>query len=310
MTVSPITTMSSRRTIPIDISSKEGLLVHHRRRTREVLRAVARAATGQLAPAGRDAHARSGIPGSGPSTPRRHPHRQRDSGNIPLGQGRAVRHRARRLLEGFAVVFWRWTRPATLIHQARYARRSRHGRSPASRRRQRTTPGPSWRSSRLRAAGVDFVQEQCAKELPIRTLSDMVGIPESSAAIAHAADALVSWADPICLDGRNALEVLVANQFYLHQVANQRGCRPSREPRHRPDGALVHAESTVAGDRRRWPPSSCCSRSRATTHAPGHTSHALRRSPTTPTKELAHGRFRAIGSARSSRGSSSGGRRR
>lgn len=73
----------------------------------------------------------------------------------------------------------------------------------------------------LRAAGsgADFV-EHCAKELPIRTLSDMVGIPESERQqVAHAADALVSWADPVYLDGRNPLEVLFENQGYLHQVA-------------------------------------------------------------------------------------------
>ncbi|KKC00497.1 cytochrome P450, partial [Mycobacterium nebraskense] len=73
----------------------------------------------------------------------------------------------------------------------------------------------------LRAAGsgVDFV-EQCAKQLPIRTLSDMVGIPESERErVAQAADAMVSWADPVYLDGRNPLEVLVENQMYLHQVA-------------------------------------------------------------------------------------------
>ena len=57
-------------------------------------------------------------------------------------------------------------------------------------------------------SGADFV-EHCAKELPIRTLSDMVGIPESERErVAHAADAMVSWADPIYLDGRNPLEVL------------------------------------------------------------------------------------------------------
>src|SRR5437588_4769007 len=73
----------------------------------------------------------------------------------------------------------------------------------------------------LRAAGsgADFV-DHCAKELPIRTLSDMVGIPESEREqVAHAADAMVSWADPAYLAGRNPLEVLVENQMYLHQVA-------------------------------------------------------------------------------------------
>ncbi len=69
-------------------------------------------------------------------------------------------------------------------------------------------------------SGVDFV-DQCAKELPIRTLSDMVGIPRPNANWWHMPrDALVSWADPVYLAGRNPLEVLLQNQMYLHQVAN------------------------------------------------------------------------------------------
>ena len=55
----------------------------------------------------------------------------------------------------------------------------------------------------LRAAGTgaDFV-EHCARELPIRTLSDMVGIPESERAqVAEAADAMVSWGDPVSWPG-------------------------------------------------------------------------------------------------------------
>lgn len=100
---------------------------------------------------------------------------------------------------------------------------------------------------KVAGSGVDFV-EQCAKELPIRTLSDMVGIPESERQqVAHAADALVSWADPIYLDGRNALEVLVANQFYLHQVANQLAADRRENPGTDLISALVHAE--VDGDR-------------------------------------------------------------
>ena len=68
-------------------------------------------------------------------------------------------------------------------------------------------------------SGADFVQ-YCAKELPIRTLSDMVGIPESERTqVADAADALVSWGDPLYLNGRNPLEVLIGSQTYLHQVA-------------------------------------------------------------------------------------------
>src|SRR5690349_9396039 len=84
----------------------------------------------------------------------------------------------------------------------------------------------------LKAAGsgTDFV-EQCAKELPIRTLSDMVGIPESERhRVAHAADALVSWADPVYLAGRNPLQVLLENQMYLHEVANSLAAQRRQNP--------------------------------------------------------------------------------
>ncbi|MGB9305795.1 MAG: cytochrome P450 [Mycobacterium sp.] len=73
----------------------------------------------------------------------------------------------------------------------------------------------------LRAAGsgVDFV-EHCAKQLPIRTLSDMVGIPESDRErVAEAADAMVSSGDPVYLNGRHPMEVLFEAQMYVHQVA-------------------------------------------------------------------------------------------
>lgn len=101
----------------------------------------------------------------------------------------------------------------------------------------------------LKAAGsgVDFV-DHCAKKLPIRTLSDMVGIPESERQqVAHAADALVSWADPVYLAGRNPLEVLLENQMYLHQVAFSLAAERREHPGHDLISALVHAE--VDGDR-------------------------------------------------------------
>jgi cytochrome P450 len=101
----------------------------------------------------------------------------------------------------------------------------------------------------LRAAGsgADFV-EHCAKQLPIRTLSDIVGIPESERQhVAHAADALVSWADPVYLDGRNPLEVLVENQMYLHQVAGTLAAERREHPGDDLFSSLVNAE--VDGDR-------------------------------------------------------------
>ncbi|BBX62475.1 cytochrome P450 [Mycobacterium saskatchewanense] len=101
----------------------------------------------------------------------------------------------------------------------------------------------------LRAAGsgADFVQH-CAKELPLRTLSDMVGIPDSERQqVARAADALVSWADPVYLDGRNPLEVLVESQMYLHQVAGALAAERRKRPGDDLFSALVTAE--VDGDR-------------------------------------------------------------
>lgn len=98
--------------------------------------------------------------------------------------------------------------------------------------------------SELHAAGsgADFV-DLCAKELPIRTLSDMVGIPESERRqVAEAADALVSWGDAVYLNGRNPLEVLVASQMYLHQVALALAADRRENPGDDLFSALVHAE--------------------------------------------------------------------
>lgn len=91
-------------------------------------------------------------------------------------------------------------------------------------------------------SGTDFV-DRCAKELPIRTLSDMVGIPAAERQqVAAAADALVSWGDPVYLDGRNPMEVLVANQMYLHQVALALAAERRENPGEDLFSALVHAE--------------------------------------------------------------------
>ena len=96
-------------------------------------------------------------------------------------------------------------------------------------------------------SGADFV-DLCAKELPIRTLSDMIGIPESERQqVAHAADALVSSGDPVFLAGRNPLEVLMENQMYLHQVAGALAAERRDNPGDDLISALVHAE--VDGDR-------------------------------------------------------------
>lgn len=91
-------------------------------------------------------------------------------------------------------------------------------------------------------SGADFV-DLCAKELPMRTLSDMVGIPESERLqVAHAADALVSSGDAVYLAGRNPLKVLMENQMYLHQVAQALAAERRDNPGDDLISALVHAE--------------------------------------------------------------------
>jgi cytochrome P450 len=96
-------------------------------------------------------------------------------------------------------------------------------------------------------SGADFV-ELCAKELPIRTLSDMVGIPQGDRQkVAHAADAMVSWADPVYLHGRNPMEVLFEAQIYIHQVAFGLAAERREHPGDDLFSSLVTAE--VDGDR-------------------------------------------------------------
>lgn len=96
-------------------------------------------------------------------------------------------------------------------------------------------------------SGADFV-DHCAKELPIRTLSDMVGIPEAERhKVAHAADVLVSWADPVYLNGRNPMEVLLENQMYLHRIALTLAAERPANPGEDLISSLVLAD--VDGDR-------------------------------------------------------------
>ncbi|MGH3633380.1 MAG: cytochrome P450 [Mycobacterium sp.] len=100
---------------------------------------------------------------------------------------------------------------------------------------------------RAAGSGADFV-EHCAKELPIRTLSDMVGIPESERQqVAHATDAIVSWADPVYLDGRNPLEVMFEAVTYLHQIAGTLAAQRRDHPGEDLFSSLVSTE--VDGDR-------------------------------------------------------------
>jgi cytochrome P450 len=101
----------------------------------------------------------------------------------------------------------------------------------------------------LRAAGsgADFV-EHCAKEVPLRTLSEMVGIPESERRqVANAADALVSANDPVFVNGRDPQQIMFENMIYLHQVAGALAAERLADPRDDLFTSLVTAE--VDGDR-------------------------------------------------------------
>lgn len=101
----------------------------------------------------------------------------------------------------------------------------------------------------LKAAGSgsDFV-ECCAKELPLRTLAHMVGIPESEReAVAYAADGLVSANDPVFLDGREPLAVMGENIMHLHQLAGSLAATRRERPGDDLFSSLVNAE--VDGDR-------------------------------------------------------------
>ncbi len=103
------------------------------------------------------------------------------------------------------------------------------------------------RELKAAGSGVDFV-EHCAKQLPMRTLADMVGIPESEREhVAEAADALVSWGDDVYLAGRNPLEVLGTNQMYLHELVGRLAAERRADPGDDLITALVHTE--VDGDR-------------------------------------------------------------
>jgi cytochrome P450 len=100
---------------------------------------------------------------------------------------------------------------------------------------------------RTAGTGVDFV-EHVAKELPIRTLSDMVGIPEPQReGLARAADAMVSTGDAEFLNGRHPMGVLFESQTHVHQVALALAAERREHPGDDLFSSLVNAE--VDGDK-------------------------------------------------------------
>lgn len=84
----------------------------------------------------------------------------------------------------------------------------------------------------LKAAGsgADFVAH-CASALPIRTISDMVGIPpEDRAAVARFAEALVTISDPDARAGREPGEIMAEATTALHRIAMRLAAARREDP--------------------------------------------------------------------------------
>jgi cytochrome P450 len=95
-------------------------------------------------------------------------------------------------------------------------------------------------------SGADFVG-LCASQLPIRTLSEMMGIPaEDRVAVMENAEALVSSGDPAFVNGRQPMEVMFAAAATLHQIASAMAAKRRNDPRDDLMTNLVQAE--VDGD--------------------------------------------------------------
>jgi cytochrome P450 len=93
----------------------------------------------------------------------------------------------------------------------------------------------------------DFV-ELIAKRLPLVTISDMIGVPEADRErVVHAADELVTLADPDVLAGREPIVALGEALATLHQFATELAAHRERQPGDDLMTGLVQAE--IDGDR-------------------------------------------------------------
>jgi cytochrome P450 len=97
------------------------------------------------------------------------------------------------------------------------------------------------------SGGGDFV-ELIAKRLPLRTISDMIGVPEADRErVVQAADTLVAAADPEVFGDRQPIEVLGTALWTLTEFANELARHREQHPGEDLMTALVQAE--VDGDR-------------------------------------------------------------
>ncbi len=68
---------------------------------------------------------------------------------------------------------------------------------------------------------IDFVSD-ISRHLPIEMFGDMFGVPEElRPTVAHVADEIVAWADPVLLAGRDGAQVQVEATTQIHQIAQQ-----------------------------------------------------------------------------------------
>ena len=82
------------------------------------------------------------------------------------------------------------------------------------------------------AAGepIDFVAD-ISRHLPIEMFGDMFGVPEElRPTVAHAADEIVAWADPVLLAGRDGAQVQLEATAQIHQIAAQLIAERRKEP--------------------------------------------------------------------------------
>lgn len=94
---------------------------------------------------------------------------------------------------------------------------------------------------------IDFV-EQVAAQLPMWTISEMIGIePENRKTVADAAGAMVGWNDPEFIGDGDPLQVLSTALFTLHGAARELAAKRRETPADDVMTALVQAE--IEGER-------------------------------------------------------------
>ena len=77
---------------------------------------------------------------------------------------------------------------------------------------------------------IDFVSD-ISRHLPIEMFGDMFGVPEElRPTVAHLADEIVAWSDPVLLAGRDGAQVQLEATAQIHQIAAQLIAERRKEP--------------------------------------------------------------------------------